>query len=197
MPDPKTCVNPMTLAAQVLCMSAIRNGGQVRGLIYSTNNVAHWEFTRSEIEMSRFLMSYIGGGTDFPFDVLSRSVTECGREQPIRVVLTDSDFAWNLKSGDHKPAIANEAATRGVFVALLNGASPDAAWVKEIGATGIRTIPVPDLESFPKTAAALGEALFGAEGAGLVPLRASAATPLPQAHPAPAQRPARKRRRAR
>lgn len=164
MPDPKASVNPMTLAAQVLAMSALRNGGQVRALIYSTNNLQHWEWTRSEMEMSRFLMNYIGGGTDFPFDILRDSVRDSGANQPIRVVLTDSDFHGNLHGTGHADG-ARAAAAAGTFVALLNGATgQDLAWVKTIAATGIRAIPVPDMSGFPQTAAALGEALFGNSG---------------------------------
>ncbi len=166
MPDPKTQVNPMTLAAQVLAMSALRNGGQARALIYSTNNVKHWEWTRSEMEMSRFLMQYIGGGTDFPFAILEKSVKECGLNQPIRVVLTDSDFHYNLRAATTgkapaAPAIVAAAAAKAPFVALLNNASAGDQWVNEIAAAGATTVPVADLASFPKTAAALGEALFG------------------------------------
>ena len=166
MPDPKTSVNAMTLAAQVLAMSALRNGGLVRGLIYSTNNVKHWEFTRSEMEMSRFLMNYIGGGTSFPFDVLKKSVVDCGRQQPIRIVLTDADFSYNLKEKKEHPVITKTASEKSPFIALLNYAAADAPWVKEIGQAGLRTIPVPDMASFPKTAAALGESLFGKKGRG-------------------------------
>jgi len=166
MPDPKTQVNPMTLAAQVLAMSALRNGGQARALIYSTNNVKHWEWTRSEMEMSRFLMQYIGGGTDFPFAILEKSVKECGINQPIRIVLTDSDFHYNLKAVVKSPlpappAVVAAAAAKAPFVVLLNNATPGLAWVKEIADAGATTVPVPDLASFPKTAAAIGEALFG------------------------------------
>ena len=165
MPDPKTQVNPMTLAAQVLAMSALRNGGQARALIYSTNNVAHWEWTRSEMEMSRFLMQYIGGGTDFPFAILEKSVKDCGLHQPIRVVLTDSDFHYNLRTavkGRPPPGpIVAAAAAKAPFVALLNGANAADTWVQEIAAAGATTVPVKELASFPKTAAALGEALFG------------------------------------
>ncbi len=165
MPDPKAALNPMTLGAQVLATSAIRGGGQVRALIYSTNNVRHWAWTRNEMEVSRFLMTYIGGGTDFPFDVLSASVRECGPRQPIRCVLTDSDFSYNLKARESHGASAREAASKGTFVALLNGSRGEEAWVKEIGATGIVTVPVATMAEFPAAAAALGEKLFGTKAA--------------------------------
>lgn len=161
MPDPKTQVNPMTLAAQVLAMSAIRNGGQVRAVIYSTNHVKHWEWTRSEMEVSRFLMQYIGGGTDFPFKLLEASVKDCGLHQPIRVVLTDSDFSYNLKAPPGGAPFVRRAAETSPFVALLNGGTAGASWVQEIAAAGATTVPVASLEGFPATAAAIGEALFG------------------------------------
>lgn len=167
MPDPKASINPMTLAAQVLAMSAIRAGGQVRAVIYSTNHVEHWTWTRSETVISRFLMNYIGGGTDYPFAMLKDSVEKCGHEQPIRVVLTDSDFSYNLKSGPAPMKIVGKASERGVFIALLNGAAnSQVAWVKEIASSGARVVPVPDMEGFPKVAAALGEALFGENAPG-------------------------------
>ncbi|HVO30989.1 MAG TPA: hypothetical protein VMV18_09640 [bacterium] len=166
MPDPKLNVNPMTLGAQVLAMSALRAGGQVRALIYSTNNLKHWEWTRSEMEMSRFLMEYIGGGTDFPFAVLKESVEKCGTNQPVRVVLTDSDFRWNLNQRKDSAQIARAAVAKGPFIAMLNGArSATDAWVAEIAALGIHCIPVPDMASFPKVAASLGETLFGDDSA--------------------------------
>ena len=117
------------------------------------------------MEVSRFLMTYIGGGTDFPFDVLSASVRECGRRQPIRCVLTDSDFSYNLKARESHGASAREAAAKGTFVALLNGSRGDEEWVKEIGATGIVPVPVATMEEFPAAAAALGEKLFGTKAA--------------------------------
>lgn len=160
MPDPKASINAMTLAAQVLCMSAIRGGGQCRALIYSTNFVKHWEWTRSETTISKFLMSYIGGGTDFPFDQLQSSVKECGREQPIRVVLTDADFHYNLKARPESPEVLKKASET-PFVALLNGATVNDAWVKYVAGLGAAVVPVQDLASFPQVAAALGEKLFG------------------------------------
>ena len=176
MPDPKTAVNPMTLGAQVLCMSAIRHGGQARGLIYSTNNVSHWEWTRSEQLMSRFLMNYIGGGTDYPFAVLERSVRDCGLHQPVRVVLTDSDYSYNLKSLPKNRETVSGAAHVSPYVVMLNGVTNvQEPWVQEIAATGARVVPVPDMKDFPRVAAALGDALFGKSAATLRRPRAKAA----------------------
>ncbi|MCC6808906.1 MAG: hypothetical protein IT381_15875 [Deltaproteobacteria bacterium] len=159
MPDPKNALNPMTLAAQVLAMSCVRHEGQVRALIYSSNHVKHWVWTRSEMEISRFLMTYIGGGTDFPFAVLSASVKETKASPPIRIVLTDSDFHANMNTGTNR-SFLKEAAQQGQFITLLNGAQESAPWVKAIADAGARTICVATMEQFPKTAAALARALF-------------------------------------
>lgn len=166
MPDPKSAVNPMTLAAQVLAMSAIRNGGQVRALIYSTNFLQHWAWTRSEAEVSKFLMSYIGGGTDYPFAVLRDSVKECARNPPVRVVLTDSDYLYNLKTLPRNAKAVVEAAAQSPYVVLLNGfQNSRGEQVSSVIATGAAVVPVASMEKFPAVAAALGEALFGKDAA--------------------------------
>ena len=166
MPDPKGALNPMTLAAQVLCFSALRHGGQARALIYSGNCVKHWQWTRSEEVISRFLMEYIGGGTVFPFGVLAASVAECQRAQPVRVALTDGDFLSNLAAKGQAP-ILRRAAASAPFVVLMNGFDDSPASRKAlepIAREGARPLGVVDLQRFPAVAAALGEALFGKPG---------------------------------
>ncbi len=85
----------MTLGAQILIVAAIRAGGWARATLYSSAHVDYWRWCRSEAELSRFLMHYIGGGTDFPFDLLASSLEECRTNQPIRVMITDTDFDAN------------------------------------------------------------------------------------------------------
>lgn len=159
MPDPKTALNPMTLAAQVLATSALRAGGSARALIYSSNHVKHWTWTRSEITMSQFLMTYIGGGTTFPFGVLTDSMKETAASPPIRIVLTDADFHHNMKQAKAE-ALLREAQARSPFIILLNNARPEHDWVKAIAATSARVVCVSSIAEFPKTAAALALALF-------------------------------------
>jgi hypothetical protein len=60
MPNPCINLNPMTLAAQILTTATTRACGQVRLALYSHDTVRHWEWSRSEREMSGFLMHYIG-----------------------------------------------------------------------------------------------------------------------------------------
>jgi hypothetical protein len=163
MPDPRNSENAMTLAAQILCTSTVRAGGLVRAILYSVGVVEHFEWCRSEIEMSRFLMHYIGGGTEFPFARLKESVKECGREQPIRVVISDSDFDANYSSKADNRGILAEAIERSArFVMLLH--APKAANVREYRERGAMVIEVHELQDFPKMATELARALFPDEG---------------------------------
>lgn len=166
MPDPRFTVNAMTLAAQILVTGATRSGGRARGLVYSQAPVQFWEWTRSAQEMSRFLMHYIGGGTAFPFDVLAASVAECGRDQPVRVVITDADFDHNHAARpEHAEILADAARQSDRLVLLLHCANPDA--VRRYRAAGATVVEVPQMDDFPRMAAGLARALFPEEGRGI------------------------------
>lgn len=159
MPDPRFRENAMTLAAQVLCASTLRAGGLVRAVLYSGDTVEYWEWCRSEIEISRFLMHYIGGGTVFPFPLLARSVAECGREQPIRVVITDRDFDANFDQDDANRGILAEAtAASPRFVLILH--LPDEAHASTYRALGATVLGVEAFDDFPRTATRLAITLF-------------------------------------
>lgn len=159
MPDPRRTRNAMTLAAHILNVGAIRAGGWVRALLYSTGHVAYWQWARSEVELSRFLMHYIGAGTAFPFDVLHKSVAECGAVQPIRLVITDPDFDMNYKAKSANARIfADAVAASPHFVLLLHAPRPErVAHYRKVGA---RVVPVPQMDNFPRMAADLSRALF-------------------------------------
>jgi len=160
MPDPRTTRNAMTLAAQILTMSAIRAGGWVRVLLYSQEFVRYWDWCRSEIEISRFLMHYIGGGTRFPFEVLDASIEECCDRQPVRVVISDADFDHNYKTADRGPAIIARAAEASASLVLMQHC-PSEVSVDEYRRLGASTITVEDFAAFPKMAAELSLSLFG------------------------------------
>lgn len=165
MPDPRTTLNAMTLAAQILATGAIRGGGAVRALLYSTGNVSYWTWCRSEIEISRFIMHYIGAGTRFPFEVLARSVAECRTFQPIRIAITDRDFDANYDEGRENAAtFARAAAASPHFVLLQAQPREDRRLLYE--RAGAKVVPVMDLADFPKMAAALSFALFAGRDRG-------------------------------
>jgi hypothetical protein len=159
MPDPRFTRNAMTLAAQILVTGAIRAGGWARATLYSAAPVEYREWCRSEAELSKFLMHYIGGGTEFPFHLLSQSVSQCGHDQPIRVVITDHDFDTNYKSRKENVSILAEAIARSPhFVLMLHAAQPE--WTDQYKTTGARVIAVRELADYPAMAAALSNALF-------------------------------------
>jgi len=159
MPDPRTTRNAMTLAAQILNTGAIRAGGWARAVLYSSAPVTFWEWCRSEIELSRFLMHYVGAGTVFPFDLLEKSVRECRSAQPIRVLITDPDFDVNYDSlPRHEGMFAEAVRASPHFVMLLHCPLDErVALYRRLGA---KVVPVPEMDDFPRMAAALSFALF-------------------------------------
>ncbi len=159
MPDPRMTRNAMTLSAQILVTGAIRAGGWARATLYSSAPVVYREWSRSETVLSKFLMHYVGAGTDFPFDLLRQSVGECEGDQPIRVVITDRDFDHNYQSNRQNPGIlADAVAASPHFVLMLH--SDDGAWTEPYKRAGARVIPVTNLEDYPAMAASLSAALF-------------------------------------
>jgi hypothetical protein len=162
MPNPTTTLNAMTLAAQILATGALRAGGAVRALIYSSDHVAYWQWCRSEVEMSRFLMHYVGGGTRFPFAVLRDSVAACGSRQPLRVVITDRDFDANVDTApEHGRVLADAAACTPGTLLLLH--QPRRERVHAYQQLGARVVAVEDLADFPALAGRLANALFTQE----------------------------------
>jgi hypothetical protein len=159
MPDPKQSLNAMTLAAQILALGTVRAGGAARALVYSTGHEAHWTFCRSESILSRFLLHYIGQGTDFPFEMLAASVAALGASQPVRFIITDSDFDSNYDKSGRNAAVFAEAAARSAALVLLLH-KPTAARVALYEAAGARVVGVQRLEDFPRLSAALSFALF-------------------------------------
>ena len=162
MPDPRVTRNAMTLAAQVLVTGAIRAGGWARATLYSSAPVQYREWCRSEAELSKFLMHYIGGGTEFPFHLLRDSVNECAHDQPVRVVITDHDFDMNYKARKENAALVAEAVARSPYFVLMLHAV-DSSWTEAYKATGARVIAVKELDDYPAMAAALSNALFTRE----------------------------------
>jgi hypothetical protein len=163
MPDPRVTRNAMTLAAQVLVTGAVRAGGWARAVLYSSAPVVFWEWCRSETELSRFLMHYVGGGTDFPFELLGKSVAECRAAQPVRVVITDGDFHHNYQRPGHAGTFAEAARASPHLILMLHNTGDQTG---SYGRAGARVITVKELEDYPTMAAALATALFEGEGHG-------------------------------
>ena len=168
MPNPCITLNPMTLAAQILTSATIRSGGQVRIALYSHTSIEFWEWSRSERDLSGFLMHYIGGGTEFPFELLEKSFRDCGRDQPIRIVITDDDFDANVSSTPRATSILCDVASHSPgFILLKLGSTmlEDSAEVTVPSTSTYRTfgltvVPVTEFDNYPKIARDLAWALF-------------------------------------
>jgi hypothetical protein len=167
MPDPERNLNALTLAAQILAAAAIRKGSLVRGVIYSSGPespmVSPW--MGSEQTAREWLLHYSGGGTDFPWKFLAGSVKETRSAPPLRIVVSDQDFLYNLR--DTNAPSTMEAAVRSspMFVALLHlypGYGKPEVLAPYVGRPSFRLVPVHDMADFAKTAAELADALFPA-----------------------------------
>lgn len=160
MPDPRRTRNAMTLASQILTLGAIRAGGWVRALLYSHDFVRYWTWCRSELEISRFLMHYIGGGTEFPFEVLEASLLECGDKQPIRAIISDHDFVHNYQQHVDRQRIFRSAASCGApLVLLLHAVGAEVA--RPFVQAGAEVVRIEAMEDFPRLATDLARAFFG------------------------------------
>jgi hypothetical protein len=159
MPDPTQELNAMTLAALILATGALRAGGWVRAVLYSDAADAMPDWSRSEHDLSRFLMRYRGGGTVFPFRVLADSVRAHRASPPSRVVISDSDFHHNVRAQARFVGELEAAArhSRPLVLLLLN---PDPKECQRYTKLGARVVPVDDLDDFPAVAAGLTAALF-------------------------------------
>jgi hypothetical protein len=161
MPDPQYRLNAMTLAAQILSASAIRRGGSVRGIIYSSGPHAVSDWMRDEEAARRFLLGYVGGGTDYPFDLLRESAEE--RDDAIRVVVSDSDFLYNVRPEEAQRALAFGVERSRLLVAFL--AVPDEERARQaIGPAAahprFRLAVVRGLTDFGAAAARLADAIL-------------------------------------
>lgn len=159
MPDPKRALNAMTLAAQILALGAVRAGGSARALVYSTGYESSWGWSRSESAISRFLLTYIGQGTEFPFEVLKSSVDELRAEQPVRIIITDRDFDYNYDARRANADTFAEAAARSAALVLLLH-DPWLERSTRYERAGARVVAVRKLDDFPRLSAELSFALF-------------------------------------
>ncbi|MEQ8785347.1 MAG: hypothetical protein RIC55_03575 [Pirellulaceae bacterium] len=159
MPNPIYHLNAMTLAAQILTLGTTRAGGSVRAALYSHEPVLYWSWCRSDVEVSRFLMHYIGGGTDFPFQLLRKSCEECGPDQPLRVVISDSDFDHNYEANpENRGVFISAAVSLPHWILLLHRPEPDR--VKLYRSLGATVIVIEEMGDFPRLAADLTHSLF-------------------------------------
>ncbi|AKF79195.1 hypothetical protein MFUL124B02_01785 [Myxococcus fulvus 124B02] len=161
MPDPAQQLNSMTLAAQVLSASALRKKAKVRGIIYSHHApvVSPWMY--DEERARDFLLGYIGGGTQYPFDILGA----LSEEDPdaLRVIISDSDFLANVAAKGAMEALVLAARRSRLLVAFL-ALGEDLRARQVLGPVlkerNFRLVVVKWLSDFGQAAAALSQALL-------------------------------------
>ncbi|RKH70871.1 M48 family metalloprotease [Corallococcus aberystwythensis] len=161
MPNPEQQLNAMTLAAQVLSASALRKGATVRGIIYSADNpiVSPWMY--DEETARDFFLHYIGGGTWFPVEVMDALSQQ--RPDALRVVISDSDFLYNMRQEGALPRFARamERSRRVVaFLALPDEVSARQVLAPVLGHARFRLATVQWMSDFGRAAAALADALL-------------------------------------
>jgi len=163
MPNPTSNFSHQILAGFVLARAASRAGGRVRVIQYSSQSqrLVMDDFVKSPERAERALLEYIGGGTDFPWDLLAASIAKWRRIAKVRrVVISDSDFVANAASPTPPldvPAILGEAARAGGITGIL-AVQPDHA--KEVAKAGMEVVTIRDWSSAADAARALARALF-------------------------------------
>lgn len=162
MPNPVRSYSYQILAGFILARAATRAGGRVRIIQYASvsQRLVMPGFVRAAEPAERALLEYIGGGTDFPWDVLAESVAKWRRVARVRrVVISDSDFLHNF--GKPTPAcepaeLIAEAARAGGFTGLLNLYQGD----EPLRAAGMEVVIVKDWSDVGQAARSLADALF-------------------------------------
>lgn len=174
MPSPEQA-SPGVLAAFVLAAGVLRGGGRVRAASFSgAGEVAGSEgWSRDRRAISDVLLTFFGGGTTFPLDLLARRYLEPGGEQALRaagvvrrhlVVISDDGLSSMFGVGhEADPSLADVA----VWVRprldsatlLLVGLATLSGVGEEAEAAGYDVLHVPEIAAVPQAAARLGELL--------------------------------------
>ncbi len=164
MPDPVTRLNHSILAGFILVDAAIGAGGRVRVVQYSHTYEAMPAFVASARPAYAALLSYVGGGTVFPWGELQASVERHRRTaRVVRVVISDADFSYNYRRPGRAGEAGRDAAIDGALqhgqlVTLLDGGEPGA--LDELRRRGVEVVPVAGWHALPAIARALAAALF-------------------------------------
>lgn len=171
MPNPQQSVNAMSLAAMILAASSIRHKGIVRAIIYSSGPYKESPWMRDELESNNFLLHYVGGGTDYPFDHLEKSCAD--NKNVVRVIISDSDFLYNLQGdvygygGKKYNKSVRDILRKSIkeskrLVAMLHLDKKQGMdfFKDEITMPNFQLVTVQDLSAYAKAAAELAAALF-------------------------------------
>jgi hypothetical protein len=166
MPHPVRQMNPQVLAAFALLAAAQEAQGRVRVVQFSGSMQvrAMPDFVSAAAPVEQALLDYIGGGTEFPFQILQESCAKYRRRaRVVRVLFSDSDFYWNVTRGPtaaEQQVLWQDACKDGDrFVALLV-AAPDPVVVAPLSKLGVEFVLLRDRAQLLEAAKALAEKVY-------------------------------------
>lgn len=104
MPNPQRFLSFPTLAGAILCLSALRAGASVKVTVWSGKNQATSTpgFVRDTQEVMRALISYYGGGTQFPLHELRDTYVETKRMNPTHLLFISDDGITTIFDNDER-----------------------------------------------------------------------------------------------
>lgn len=158
--------SPAVLAATILLESVLRGGGRARVTSFSgPGQVSGSEdFTRNRAEAMAHVLTYFGGGTTFPLDLLERRYLGTSRGPERRrhlVVLSDDGLSSFFGQGQPElahvaPAVGRELDTGTLVLAV----SAVGTTIREAAADGgYDVVVVPTMEQAPRACAELAARL--------------------------------------
>ena len=102
MPDPSAQVSYLALAATILVLSALRAGAAVKATLWSHGGSYRTTdgFVRDEKELLGVVTGYLGGGTQFPLEVMSATYAQRRRSDPPAHIVVVSDDGADTMLGD-------------------------------------------------------------------------------------------------
>ncbi len=172
MPDPSRAFSDLAFAGFLLVRAALSAGSKVRIVQFSgpDNVIAMPYFTAEEHAACLALLEYLGGGTLFPFDVLTDSLVRLRSFTRVeRVLLSDLDFFHNVSTAKPKKSalgpLTEAAQPPDRFTAVLNtrgvrGPQLTELMPKGLSATNIRILAIEDWKDLHGVAARLGREIF-------------------------------------
>jgi hypothetical protein len=105
MPNPQQYLSFPTLAGTILCLSALRAGASVKVTVWSGKNqvTSTPGFVRDTREVMRALISYYGGGTQFPLPELRETYLETKRTRnPTHLLFISDDGITTMFDNDER-----------------------------------------------------------------------------------------------
>lgn len=103
MPDPRTQLSYLTLAATILTLSALRAGAAVQATLWSSAGLYETTrgFLRDEKRLLKVVTGFVSGGTSFPVHLLRDTYLKRPKEAPPSHVVVISDDGVDTMLLDH------------------------------------------------------------------------------------------------